>query len=192
MLEKKLNSMRTTEYESDIIEPEFINNLPTNNDDEEFVVQSSESLDDWIEDDHSLINEIKAALGGSKTKSVDSYEDIGHSPVTSIDHTNAKEYAVVFTYSPLGLTLARGASNQCAVVVKIKSDGHAYKLGVLVGDVLVSVNGYKVQGYDDAMPLIAQTQYPVTLTFHRGLINMLLQQTGDAVIKGSKVSHFGL
>lgn len=185
-LKKTSSLMTNASTDETTAEPEFYSNMSAAadssfRDDEEFVVPTSDSLDDWIEDDTNLINEIKAALG-SKEEYNDAISDIPTLPIES-----SKQYIAKFPFPPLGLTLGRG-NNYRAEVLKVKSDGQASRLGVMVGDILVYINNYIVQGYDDAMPIISQAEYPLALTFERGTIHSLLHQTGDVVAKGSKVS----
>jgi hypothetical protein len=144
---------------------------------DEFVVAPSESLEDWIENDTHLSTQpsppSKAASEHTLTP-----------PRKDIDSN--KDYLVEFLRPPLGLTLARGKDGS-AEVTKIKADGQATALGIMVGDTIISVADVKVNSYHEAMATIDKSTYPLTLILERGAVHALLHQTGNAVLKGSTI-----
>lgn len=147
-------------------------------DDIDFVVSPTESLDDWI-DEESFDGKVSVTSRRKKQEQ----EAVGKTPQT-VDKTT--DFRCIFMTPPLGLTLSRGADGS-AEVSKLKSDGQASSFGIMVGDRLIAVEPIIVEGYDDAMLKISQKSYPLSLVFRRGTIHSILHKTGDAIVKGSNV-----
>ena len=77
---------------------------------------------------------------------------------------------VLFTYSPLGLSLASTQSIRgfpVVAVCRIVSDGQANKLGVIVNDILIGIENHWIVNFDMAMLTLKEAVYPLTLVFRR-------------------------
>jgi hypothetical protein len=126
---------------------------PIFEDDDEFIVRHTDSLDDWIESDD--IGDIPANSDGY------------FSPKQKISQPENKDFRVVFAAPPLGLTLTQ-AINGMAQVTKIAPAGQASMLGVEVDDVLIGIENSWIRGFDEAMSTLSKTKFPMTLVFRRG------------------------
>ena len=77
---------------------------------------------------------------------------------------------VLFTYSPLGLSLASTQSLRgfpVVAVCRIVSGGQANKLGVIVNDILIGIENHWIVNFDMAMLTLKEAAYPLTLVFRR-------------------------
>ena len=77
---------------------------------------------------------------------------------------------VLFTYSPLGLSLASTQSIRgfpVVAVCRIVRDGQANKLGVIVNDILIGIENHWIVNFDMAMLTLKEAVYPLTLVFRR-------------------------
>ena len=93
---------------------------------------------------------------------------------------------MIFAEPPLGLTLTKNFSGG-AEVTKLVPNGQAQQFGIDIGDVLIGVGSQWVRGYDDAMILLSDKQYPKGLVFRRG-IKRTISQTSASVIRGTKIA----
>jgi C-terminal processing protease CtpA/Prc len=189
--------------------PPIINNAISNNNHinyaiedtegkcEDFVVTNSDSvdLDDWINNDSAISNSLTIdKTGGAVTgKPINSeYVDLDYIDNSSNNNShagsvlnNGTDYTVVFAVPKLGLTLSKNLAGN-GEVTKITTLGQAEKLGVVLGDLLLGINGNNVRGYDDAMSILPNCDYPLSITFRRGMRHSLLN-TGETIVQGSKL-----
>ncbi len=160
---------------------------------EDFVVTNSDSvdLDDWINSDSVISNSLTLSTSsGSVTGKpvVSEYIDLDDDnsmAQPSNATSNGSDYTVVFAVPKLGLTLSKNLAGN-GEVTKITTLGQAEKLGVVFGDLLLGINGNNVRGYDDAMSILPNCDYPLSLTFRRGMRHSLLS-TGETIVQGSKL-----
>jgi hypothetical protein len=161
-----------------------------NGKDFEFKVDANEDLDAWIEKD--LASELKSI----DVQYEDSYfrkKTVQGPPIrahpstsfarTEIETATYKEFSVTFEQAPLGLTLSANKYKEPAVI-RIKLEGNAQMAGIAIGDVLLQIDQYPVNEYDEAMRILPGCIYPLTLRFRRGARNLVLE-SGEAIMKGS-------
>ena len=104
--------------------------------------------------------------------------------------TPTTDYRVIFESSPLGLTLTK-CHNSSAEVTSIIYNSSAYKLGIIIGDILVGIENNWIQGYDDAISILKSSNYPITLVFRRGLISKLSTKSPKDTKKGFDDNSIG-
>lgn len=157
--------------------------------DEEFVVKTSDSidLDDWINDDSAIEAVNISATSNNYEYSVISAATPVGSDYVSLDEshkvTNDLDYRVIFTAPPLGMTIAKNFSGN-AEVTKVISNGQADKLDVILGDLLIAIGNDNIHGYEEAMSILPEASYPLALVFRKG-IRHTISNTGEAIVKGS-------
>lgn len=68
------------------------------------------------------------------------------------------------------MTVARGFQNshRSAVVTRVAENGYASQLGIEEGDIIVGIENQWIEGYDDFLKKIKDTnKYPVSLVIRR-------------------------
>ncbi len=97
----------------------------------------------------------------------DELNDWLNDPAETFDRTS--KVNVTFPSSPLGLTLTMNELGS-AEISKINPGGNADRLEVQVGDVIILINGKKIDGYDEAMRHIKSAAFPLEICFRRVLM----------------------
>jgi hypothetical protein len=129
----------------------------------DFIVRGSDSLDAWMEEDNpSDLNLDKLKLNKVSKDEIKSPNSItndrSYNPEklqnNTVSHSSVgADFRVIFAEPPLGLTLTKNFSGS-AEVTKLVPNGQAQQFGIAIGDVLVGVGSQWVRGYDDAMLLV--------------------------------------
>eukprot|EP01035_Chromulina_nebulosa_P019366 gene19366-25233_t len=145
-----------------------------------FALSPTNSLDEWIDEDVNIDKiTIKPEIN-YKTR------DRNKLKMTLNEETNSNEFRVVFRRGPLGLTLTNSKDNR-PEVTKVKSDGYANSLGIMVGDIVIGIDGETAKSYEEIMTILPTKSFPLVMKFQRGMIHQIISQTGESFVKGTQL-----
>lgn len=152
----------------------------------DFVVEAEESLDAWIEKDFQYDLSM-VQLSEKDSFFIPKEHAASGVPVKDreVKSINSGDLVVDFVASPLGLTLSTNAQNE-AEVIRLRENGTAENEGVHIGDVVISINGTPIHGYEEAMQVIGSATYPLSISFRRSARG-IMAESSEVLMRNSKV-----